>query len=105
MCVCVHIYIHVCVCRYQPVSMQGKGSYGIVVSAYDHELKRDVAIKKVRNLFCDYTYSKRCLLELEVSERECVCVCVVCPHINIIQISPFFPFSFSIANTHTRTVL
>jgi serine/threonine protein kinase len=66
--------------RYQPVSLQGKGTYGIVVAVYDHELKRGVAVKKIRKIFCDYTYAKRCLLELEVSVSVsvsvCVCVCI-----------------------------
>jgi serine/threonine protein kinase len=52
--------------RWQPLAVQGKGSYGIVVAVYDHELKRNMAVKKVRGLFCNYTYTKRCLLELEV---------------------------------------
>jgi serine/threonine protein kinase len=66
--------------RYQPVSLQGKGTYGIVVAVYDHELKRGVAVKKIRKIFCDYTYAKRCLLELEVSVSVCVCA-YLCDHV------------------------
>lgn len=52
--------------RYQPVSIIGRGAYGVVCSAIDHETNGEVAIKKINHLFDDVENTKRVLREIKV---------------------------------------
>lgn len=53
--------------RYQKLKIIGTGSYGIVCSAVDTFTKRNVAIKKIANLFSNIYDAKRILREVEVN--------------------------------------
>uniref|UniRef100_A0A4W5LM70 Stress-activated protein kinase JNK n=1 Tax=Hucho hucho TaxID=62062 RepID=A0A4W5LM70_9TELE len=50
--------------RYQNLRPIGSGAQGIVCSAYDHNLERNVAIKKLSRPFQNQTHSKRAYREL-----------------------------------------
>lgn len=50
--------------RYTPKSCLGKGSYGVVVSAFDSVAQKIVALKKIPNVFSDVTFAKRSLREI-----------------------------------------
>ena len=52
--------------RYKVAKAVGHGSYGVVVSAEDTTTGRQVAIKKVPNLFCDLDCATRVLREIKV---------------------------------------
>ena len=44
----------------------GRGSYGIVYSAYDKLFKKDVAIKRIEKIFDSILDAKRCLREIKI---------------------------------------
>ncbi|KAA8581176.1 hypothetical protein FQN60_002757, partial [Etheostoma spectabile] len=50
--------------RYQNLRPIGSGAQGIVCSAYDHNLERNVAIKKLSRPFQNQTHAKRAYREL-----------------------------------------
>uniref|UniRef100_A0A8B9LES2 Stress-activated protein kinase JNK n=1 Tax=Astyanax mexicanus TaxID=7994 RepID=A0A8B9LES2_ASTMX len=50
--------------RYQNLRPVGSGAQGIVCSAYDHHLERNVAIKKLSRPFQNQTHAKRAYREL-----------------------------------------
>ncbi|KTF77106.1 hypothetical protein cypCar_00046909 [Cyprinus carpio] len=50
--------------RYQNLRPIGSGAQGIVCSAYDHVLERNVAIKKLSRPFQNQTHAKRAYREL-----------------------------------------
>uniref|UniRef100_A0A672Q498 Stress-activated protein kinase JNK n=1 Tax=Sinocyclocheilus grahami TaxID=75366 RepID=A0A672Q498_SINGR len=50
--------------RYQNLRPIGSGAQGIVCSAYDHNLERNVAIKKLSRPFQNQTHAKRAFREL-----------------------------------------
>uniref|UniRef100_A0A671R461 Stress-activated protein kinase JNK n=1 Tax=Sinocyclocheilus anshuiensis TaxID=1608454 RepID=A0A671R461_9TELE len=50
--------------RYQNLKPIGSGAQGIVCSAYDHNLERSVAIKKLSRPFQNQTHAKRAFREL-----------------------------------------
>ncbi|RXN01605.1 Mitogen-activated protein kinase 8B [Acipenser ruthenus] len=50
--------------RYQTLRPIGSGAQGIVCSAYDHNLERNVAIKKLSRPFQNQTHAKRAYREL-----------------------------------------
>uniref|UniRef100_A0AAV2LV67 Stress-activated protein kinase JNK n=1 Tax=Knipowitschia caucasica TaxID=637954 RepID=A0AAV2LV67_KNICA len=50
--------------RYQSLRPIGSGAQGIVCSAYDHNLERNVAIKKLSRPFQNQTHAKRAYREL-----------------------------------------
>lgn len=52
--------------RYEIKSQLGKGSFGIVVRAWDHRAKRDVAIKVVKNRPAEHSAS---VIELQWLQR------------------------------------
>ena len=57
--------------RYEIKSIIGQGAYGVVCSAYDHLLKKKVAIKKILKTFeHGKEYQKRILREIKVM-RHC----------------------------------
>lgn len=52
--------------KYHILTIIGKGSYGIVVKAYDLQTKRHVAIKKFNHLYRDIIDTKRALREVSI---------------------------------------
>ena len=50
--------------RYEPIRVLGSGSYGKVVEAIDKTTKKNVAIKKINDLFVDIIDTKRILREI-----------------------------------------
>uniref|UniRef100_A0A8C2KEB5 Stress-activated protein kinase JNK n=1 Tax=Cyprinus carpio TaxID=7962 RepID=A0A8C2KEB5_CYPCA len=72
--------------RYQNLRPIGSGAQGIVCSAYDHVLERNVAIKKLSRPFQNQTHAKRAYRELVlmkcVNHKNvrhvliCLCLCV-----------------------------
>lgn len=52
--------------RYSSMKVIGTGAYGVVVSAIDKVTGRKVAIKKVKDVFCDTDEAKRILRELKL---------------------------------------
>uniref|UniRef100_A0A8C7YKI0 Stress-activated protein kinase JNK n=1 Tax=Oryzias sinensis TaxID=183150 RepID=A0A8C7YKI0_9TELE len=67
--------------RYQNLRPIGSGAQGIVCSAYDHNLERNVAIKKLSRPFQNQTHAKRAYRELVL--MKCV------NHKNVSASSPF----------------
>uniref|UniRef100_A0A9J7YSP7 Stress-activated protein kinase JNK n=1 Tax=Cyprinus carpio carpio TaxID=630221 RepID=A0A9J7YSP7_CYPCA len=73
--------------RYQNLRPIGSGAQGIVCSAYDHVLERNVAIKKLSRPFQNQTHAKRAYRELVlmkcVNHKNvrhvliCLCLCVI----------------------------
>ncbi|CEO99388.1 hypothetical protein PBRA_001294, partial [Plasmodiophora brassicae] len=55
--------------KYTPGKLLGKGSYGVVASAYDEEKKRKVAIKCVPKVFDDEVDALRVLREIKLLRR------------------------------------
>ena len=52
--------------RYQYVKTIGTGAYGVVISAYDSETRRKVAIKKIPCAFEDLVDAKRIIREIKL---------------------------------------
>eukprot|EP01091_Cochliopodium_minus_P012766 TRINITY_DN3952_c0_g1_i3.p1 TRINITY_DN3952_c0_g1~~TRINITY_DN3952_c0_g1_i3.p1 ORF type:complete len:113 (+),score=18.02 TRINITY_DN3952_c0_g1_i3:10-348(+) len=52
--------------RYELISLLGYGSFGSVVKAYDKKLKKEVAIKKIIEIFSDPMDTKRVVRELKL---------------------------------------
>ena len=50
--------------RYEPIKVLGSGSYGKVIEAIDKTTKKNVAIKKINELFVDIIDTKRILREI-----------------------------------------
>ena len=50
--------------RYECKRQLGRGSYGIVVEAWDHLAKRKVAIKKINDIFGFFENTKRIYREV-----------------------------------------
>ncbi|KAL9650604.1 hypothetical protein ABK040_006405 [Willaertia magna] len=70
--------------RYQLQYAIGQGAYGIVCSAYDSDLKENVAIKKVFNIFeHDREFQKRVLREIKILKHF--------DHENIICLTDLIP--------------
>uniref|UniRef100_A0A8C8II01 Stress-activated protein kinase JNK n=1 Tax=Oncorhynchus tshawytscha TaxID=74940 RepID=A0A8C8II01_ONCTS len=62
--------------RYQNLRPIGSGAQGIVCSAYDHNLERNVAIKKLSRPFQNQTHAKRAYRELCI-RVHCTPFCVM----------------------------
>uniref|UniRef100_A0A672RKH1 Stress-activated protein kinase JNK n=1 Tax=Sinocyclocheilus grahami TaxID=75366 RepID=A0A672RKH1_SINGR len=64
--------------RYQNLRPIGSGAQGIVCSAYDHNLERNVAIKKLSRPFQNQTHAKRAYRELVlmkcVNHKNIICL-------------------------------
>uniref|UniRef100_A0A668UCR2 Stress-activated protein kinase JNK n=1 Tax=Oreochromis aureus TaxID=47969 RepID=A0A668UCR2_OREAU len=76
--------------RYQNLRPIGSGAQGIVCSAYDHNLERNVAIKKLSRPFQNQTHAKRAYRELVlmkcVNHKNPPCVFVfacLCAYFNL----------------------
>eukprot|EP01091_Cochliopodium_minus_P010863 TRINITY_DN2977_c0_g1_i1.p1 TRINITY_DN2977_c0_g1~~TRINITY_DN2977_c0_g1_i1.p1 ORF type:complete len:132 (+),score=36.52 TRINITY_DN2977_c0_g1_i1:34-429(+) len=52
--------------RYKILSHLGSGGYGAVVKAYDKHLKKEVAIKKINDIFGDPNDTKKVVRELKL---------------------------------------
>ncbi|VWU49843.1 mitogen-activated protein kinase 2 [Hepatocystis sp. ex Piliocolobus tephrosceles] len=55
--------------NYEIKHLIGKGSYGFVYLAYDHNAKKSVAIKKINRMFEDLVDCKRILREITILNR------------------------------------
>lgn len=55
--------------RYVNLKIIGKGAYGVVYSAYDRELEKEVAIKKIVKAFTHRTLAKRLLREITILKK------------------------------------
>ena len=64
--------------RFVPLEVLGKGAYGVVVRAYDKKEKKEVAIKKIKEIFLDPLDTKKVLRELKILKhfrgKENVCI-------------------------------
>jgi mitogen-activated protein kinase 1/3 len=52
--------------KYIPIKAVGKGAYGVVCSAKDHETGEKVAIKKITNAFENLIDARRTLREMKL---------------------------------------
>ncbi|KAL9255697.1 Mitogen-activated protein kinase 3-like protein [Drosera capensis] len=52
--------------KYIPVKELGRGAYGVVCSAHDRLANKDVAIKKITNVFENVTVGLRILREMQL---------------------------------------
>ncbi len=55
--------------RFEYVKQIGHGAYGVVCSAYDHDTKTKVAIKKVPKAFEDLIDAKRIVREIKLLSK------------------------------------
>jgi len=69
--------------RYSFIKPIGHGAYGVVISAYDEEAKKKVAIKKISRAFDDVVDAKRILREIKLMKEF--------THENIIRILDISP--------------
>ncbi|KAJ8598597.1 hypothetical protein CTAYLR_001691 [Chrysophaeum taylorii] len=69
--------------RYEMIRLVGTGAYGVVISAFDSETQRNVAIKKVPRAFCDLIDAKRILREIALLRQL--------DHENIISVVNILP--------------
>ncbi|KAF0025149.1 hypothetical protein F2P81_022030 [Scophthalmus maximus] len=81
--------------RYQNLRPIGSGAQGIVCSAYDHNLERNVAIKKLSRPFQNQTHAKRAYRELVL--MKCVnhknqdeLICVPCCRLPSLVVVPAY---------------
>ncbi|KAA0718062.1 Mitogen-activated protein kinase 8B [Triplophysa tibetana] len=84
--------------RYQNLRPVGSGAQGIVCSAYDHNLERNVGIKKLSRPFQNQTHAKRAFRELVL--MKCV------NHKNVKRLSTKHPlqlFPFCHIHAYART--
>lgn len=58
--------------RYDKLKPLGKGAYGVVCSAKDRITGKQVAIKKVEDVFMDLVDAKRILREIKVNATTCI---------------------------------
>ena len=58
--------------RYEKLKPVGKGAYGVVCSAKDSVTNKQVAIKKVEDVFVDLVDAKRILREVKVNATVCM---------------------------------
>jgi mitogen-activated protein kinase 1/3 len=64
--------------RYEVSQSLGRGSYGSVREAYDHNMKQDVAIKRISGVFDDHIDCKRVLREIAILSQL--------RHVNVVRL-------------------
>jgi mitogen-activated protein kinase 1/3 len=69
--------------KFDPIKVIGTGAYGVVISAKDKKAGRNVAIKKITNLFEDLEDAKRILREIRLLQHL--------KHSNVISIVDVLP--------------
>jgi len=69
--------------KFEPIKVIGTGAYGVVISAKDTKSNKNVAIKKITNLFEDLEDAKRILREIRLLQHL--------KHSNIISIIDILP--------------
>ena len=72
-------------CNYRVKEYLGSGAYGVVVSAYDSNTKKNVAIKKFKSIYHSRSISRRTLRELRILR--------MLDHPNIVKLKTMHPLT------------